>query len=71
MNVAARESQLEMMVSAALDGHDLAAFEVLEKPRHGYQAQCRRCGRTVWVGENGLIYSLLGEACPTPGTLME
>jgi hypothetical protein len=24
---------------------------------------CKRCGETVWVGESGLLYSLLGESC--------
>lgn len=56
-----RTSQLEVMVSAALDGHDLGPFEPVHEG--GYQARCRRCERTIWVGENGLIYSLLGDEC--------
>ncbi len=31
--------------------------------RIGWQAGCRRCGRLVWVGETGLMYSVLGEQC--------
>lgn len=57
------DSRPEVMVSAALDGHDLAAFEPLDQPGRGYQARCRRCGKTVWVGEPGLIYSLLEGEC--------
>lgn len=43
-----RESILELHVNAALAGHDLGSFERVE---NGYQARCRRCGQTAWVGE--------------------
>jgi hypothetical protein len=56
----ARAAILECQVDAALAGHDLGPFEEVD---NGYQAACRRCGKTVWVGENGLMYSLLGESC--------
>lgn len=63
----ANGAQLEAMVNAALSGHDLTPFTPAEdadgRP-HGYQAECRRCGQTVWVGENGLMYSLLDDECP-------
>jgi hypothetical protein len=55
-----RESFLELHVNAALAGQDLGPFERVE---NGYQARCRRCGQTAWVGENGVQYSLLGQAC--------
>lgn len=57
---ALRESILELQVDAALAGHDLAPFERVE---NGYQARCRRCGQTVWVGESGVQYSLLAARC--------
>jgi hypothetical protein len=57
-----RESLLEILVEAALSGHDLTPFDPV--PAGGYQARCRRCRHTVWLGGNGLIYSLLAERCP-------
>jgi len=57
----ARGAILEAQVTAALAGHDIGPFE---EDDNGYQAACRRCGKTVWVGESGLLYSLLGESCP-------
>jgi hypothetical protein len=59
---ALRESILELQVNAALAGHDLGPFERVE---NGYQARCRRCGRTAWVGESALMYSLLADNCPS------
>jgi hypothetical protein len=62
---AAREAQLEAMVDAALGGHDLTPFTPAEDERAtGYLATCRLCGRTVWVGERGLLYSILADECP-------
>ena len=59
---AANESMLEIAVNAAAAGHDLGGFDPVDdadgRPA-GYQARCRGCGRTAWVGENGLTYSLL------------
>ena len=54
---------LEAQVNAAMDGHDLGPFEPVDTRIGGYQAQCRQCGQTVWVGEYGLMYSLLGDRC--------
>jgi len=59
-NERARDAILEAQVNAALAGHDIGPFE---EDDNGYQAACRRCGKTVWVGEGGLLYSLLGEKC--------
>lgn len=28
-----------------------------------YQATCRICGQTVWVGKTAVIYSLLDDEC--------
>lgn len=70
MTDAARESMLEVMVNAALTGHDLAGFEpVNEAGSHstGWQAVCRLCGGSVWVGKSGLVYSLLAEQCGQAG----
>jgi len=55
-----KEVMLETAVEAALDGHDLSQWEQVE---NGWQATCRLCQGTVWVGENGLKYSLLKENC--------
>jgi hypothetical protein len=56
---------VEAQVTALLSGHDLTPFTLLPDTTDEYQATCRRCGRTVWVRGNTLIYSLLGYAdCP-------
>ena len=59
-----RGAILHARVNAALSGHDLGPFDEVD---NGYQAACRRCGKTVWVGESGLLYSLLGDACQGEG----
>lgn len=51
-------------MNAALSGHDLGPFEPVDTVSGGYQAECRKCGETVWVGDSGVRYSLLGEGCP-------
>ncbi len=61
-----KDTILEVQVEAALSGHDLGPFEPVDTITGGYEARCRRGGKTVWVGENGLVYSLLGERCPGP-----
>jgi len=58
-----RDAILEAQVEATLGGHDIGAFETVED---GYQATCKRCGQTSWVGWNGLRHSLLEDACPGP-----
>jgi len=58
----AEETRMEVMVAAAFDGHDLAEW-VQTEDRNGWQARCRRCDMTVWVGVSGVQYSLLGEGC--------
>ena len=57
------ENILEIQIEAHFQGHDLASFELCEDEK-GYEARCQRCGGTVWVGRQGLIYSLLSEGCP-------
>jgi hypothetical protein len=52
---------LEVMVNAALSGHDLTPFDPV--PSGGYQSRCRRCHKTVWINAIGLIYSLLPDFC--------
>jgi hypothetical protein len=59
----ARAAILEVQVNAALAGHDLGTFAVLDTTAGGYEAHCRKCDKSVWVGDQGLIYSLLGESC--------
>ncbi len=51
---------MEAAVEAALGGHDLGEWQPQE---NGYQAACRVCGATTWVGEKGLRYSLLADVC--------
>ncbi len=52
---------LEVQVEAALQGHDLGPFEPVDPDIGGWQAGCRNCGQGVWVGDTGLMYSVLGE----------
>lgn len=61
MSDSGQEAQLEIIITDGLDGRDLAAFELLDQPGRGYQIGCRNCRKKVWVGKNGLVYSLLGE----------
>ena len=68
---AAKESILEIQVDAALLNHDLGPFEpVTSVAGGGYEAHCRRCDLSAWVGESGLMYSLFDEPCPTNGGKM-
>ena len=60
-------SMLEIAVNAAAGGHDLGGFETVGNAGgtiNGYQAKCRLCGMTTWVGDNGLRNSLLDDICP-------
>lgn len=59
---ASSAAALEVMVNAALAGHDLSPFEPISSG--GYLARCRRCHKTVWIDDKGLIYSLLPDHCP-------
>ena len=64
----ARESILEIQVNAALAGHDLGPFEPVESfEGSGYEAHYRKCNQSAWVGDSGLMYSLLGELCKYKG----
>jgi hypothetical protein len=63
----AKEAMLKIAVDAAAGGHDLSGFGLVLDPDgepNGYQAQCRQCDQTVWVGFDGLMYSLLSDSCP-------
>jgi hypothetical protein len=60
----ARAAILEIQVNAALAGHDLGPFEdVTDRVNGEYEARCRLCDLSAWVGESGLRYSLFGEKC--------
>jgi hypothetical protein len=61
-NEAADEAMMELMVNAALAGHDLAEWILVENG-NGWQAQCRLCKGTAWVGASGVQYSLLSDRC--------
>ncbi len=63
LSKAAKESILAIQVNAALSGHDLGPFEPVEVLTGGYEARCRKCNQSAWVGDSGLMYSLLGEEC--------
>lgn len=54
---------LEIQVEAHLQGHALGSF-VLTEDERGYEANCARCGMSVWVGMRGVFYSLLEDICP-------
>ena len=62
----ANEAMLKIAVNAAGDGHDLGGFVKVDASTgmpDGYEARCRWCERTAWVGEDGLSFSLLGDRC--------
>jgi hypothetical protein len=60
----ARAAILEIQVNAGLAGHDLGPFEPVDTfAGGGYEARCRRCDLSAWVGESGMLYSLFGEKC--------
>jgi len=61
-NEAADGSMWEIAVNAALAGHDLGAWQLTERG-DGWQARCRTCGGTAWVGMSGVQYSLLPDRC--------
>ncbi len=59
-----KDSILEALAVASLQGHNLAPFEeVTDRITGGYEARCRRCGQTTWVSVKGVRYSLLSESC--------
>jgi hypothetical protein len=65
-STSANEAMLEIAVNAAGEGHDLGGFVKVDASvvmPQGFEARCRRCERTAWVGEDGLSYSLLGDGC--------
>ena len=56
------ESMMELMVNAALSGHNLTEW-VLVEDGSGWQARCRLCQEIAWVGTSGVQYSLLSDRC--------
>lgn len=56
-----KKTILEVQVDAALQGHDLGPFEPVDPDIGGWQVACRKCEKTVWVGQYGVMYSLLGD----------
>lgn len=59
---AAKDRMLEQAIIAALGSHNLEAFVLVGNG--GYQARCKHCGMTAWVGKLGIFYSLLADECP-------
>ena len=55
-----KESILHIQVDASLARHDLGPFEPVEVFTGGYEARCRKYNQSAWVGDSGLMYSLLG-----------
>jgi len=55
-----KEALLDAAAEAALGGHELGEWTAVED---GWQSTCSRCGRTTWVGETGVRYSLLDDSC--------
>jgi hypothetical protein len=64
----AKGAILEVQVNATLSGHDIGPFEPVDTITGGYQAVCRKCGKTALIGDSGVMYSLLGETCEKPLT---
>lgn len=60
-NEQVREAHLEAMAEAALGGHELGQWQQVE---NGWQAECKRCHMTTWLGTTGLRYSVLEDVCP-------
>ncbi len=58
-----KEFELYIPVVGSFQGHDLGPFEPVEVLTGGYEARCRRCNQSAWVGDSRLMYSLLGEKC--------
>lgn len=58
-----KEAMLEAAIEAALGGHDLAPWEQLDESGNEYQAHCKLCLKTTWVGSS-LRYSILEDTCP-------
>ncbi len=61
INKDAKASILSVQADAALSGHELGPFEPVEVLTGGYEVRCRKCNQSAWVGDSGLMYSLLGE----------
>ena len=66
-----RAAILEIQVNAALAGHDLGPFVEVDTISGGYEVRCRKCGQSAWVGESGLMYSLLGYECKKAHHLLQ
>jgi len=62
-------SFLEDQVEANFRDHDLGSFKIAGTVTGSFQAECRQCSQTVWVGPEGQMYSLLGDRVllPPPG----
>lgn len=58
-----KEAMLEAVIEAALGGHDLGAWERVDDDGNEFQARCKLCGMTTWVG-GSLRYSILEDTCP-------
>lgn len=68
-STAIRPTILEMMVHAALGGHDLGEWEALDS---GWQAQCKHCGQTTWIGDvhfTGFVLNRLDDICSKETTI--
>jgi hypothetical protein len=59
-----KDAILEAQVEASFQGHDLGPFEPVEVLTGGYEARCRKCNQSAWVGDSELMYSLLDDSCP-------
>ena len=58
-----KENVLHCQAEAALQGHDLGPFELVkDSGLIGYQARCKRCGRTTYASAV-IVYSVLEDTC--------
>lgn len=63
-----KENILAAQVEAAMQGHELGAFDAVDEPgRAKYEAFCRRCGKSVYVSD-AVVYSILDDECPAEET---
>ena len=58
-----KQAVLAAQVEASFQGQDKGPFESVEVIKGGDEARCRKCDQSAWVGDSGLMYSLLGDEC--------
>ena len=59
-----KENVLAAQVEAVLQNHNLGAFEQVQEENYrlGYEAACKKCGKSVYVNQK-VVYSILPTMC--------